>query len=190
MARPISFDPENALRRAMDLFWTRGYRAVSVDDLVHGSGLNRHSLYGRFRNKYGLLLATLERYRDDCVQGLEATLAQPGTPREKLERLFSLRAPDCADPFWRSMLTRGCFGFRMAAELRDRHPEVLALAQEIPLSLQDTLIDLIREGQAAGEFRSDRPPEVLASIVTDSFVAPLIVPANEQRVGAVLSALN
>jgi TetR/AcrR family transcriptional repressor of nem operon len=190
VARPISFDPESALQRAMDLFWTRGYRAVSVDDLVQGSGLNRHSLYGRFRNKYGLLLATLERYRDECIERLQATLACPGTPHERLERVLRLRLPDCPDPFWRCMQTRGCFGFRMAAELRDRHPEVVALAQAVPLRLQAALTDLVREGQASGHFRKDRPAEVLASIATDGFVAPLIMPADEQRLGAVLSALN
>jgi TetR/AcrR family transcriptional repressor of nem operon len=190
VARPINFDPENALQRAMDLFWTRGYAAVSVDDLVHGSGLNRHSLYGRYQNKYGLLLATLERYRDDCIARLQATLAKPGTPRERLERVLRLRMPDCPDPFWRCMQTRGCFGFRMAAELRDRHPEVVALAQEVPLTLQDALTDVIREGQSQAQFRTDRSAEALASIAIDGFVAALVVPPDEQRLHAILSALN
>jgi TetR/AcrR family transcriptional repressor of nem operon len=190
MARPISFDPESALQRAMDLFWARGYRAVSVDDLVHGSGLNRHSLYSRFQNKYGLLTATLERYRDDCIERLLATLAIPGTPRERLERVLRLRLPDCPDPFWRSMHSRGCFGFRMALELSDEHPELLALAQAVPLRLQDALTDVIREGQRLGQFRSDRPAEALASIATDGFVAPLVVPADARRLDAILSALN
>ena len=34
MARPISYDPAAPLERAVDLFWTRGYQALSVDDIV------------------------------------------------------------------------------------------------------------------------------------------------------------
>ena len=34
MARPITFDPDAAVDRAVDLFWTRGYRALSVDDIA------------------------------------------------------------------------------------------------------------------------------------------------------------
>jgi hypothetical protein len=105
-------------------------------------------------------------------------------------RVLRLRLPDCPDPFWRCMQTRGCFGFRMAAELRDQHPEVLELAQAVPLALQASLVGIIRAGQAQGMFRTDCSPEALASVATDGFVAPLIVPADERRLGALLEALN
>ncbi|HYN64371.1 MAG TPA: helix-turn-helix domain-containing protein, partial [Candidatus Limnocylindrales bacterium] len=80
MARPISYDPDQALDRAMDLFWSRGYREVSVDDLVQSTGLNRHSLYGHYGSKYGLAREALRRYCDESLQRLHEVLSGSGTP--------------------------------------------------------------------------------------------------------------
>lgn len=190
MARPISYDPDAALARAIDIFWRRGYQAVSVNDLVRGTGLNRHSLYARFGNKYGLLQAALQRYCGETVERLRAPLVGAGTPRERIEQLMALRNPDCPDAFWRRMLSQGCFGFRTAAELREVHPEIEASVAVFGRQLEDMLAEVIREGQSLGQFRSDRSAEELASVLTGGFMAPLILPPDTQRNQAFLAILN
>ena len=45
MPQPKAFDPDEALQKAMQVFWERGYEAMSVDDLVQLIGINRFSLY-------------------------------------------------------------------------------------------------------------------------------------------------
>ena len=62
MARPREFDASDAVDRAMEVFWTRGHEATSVDDLCAATGLSRSSLYGTFGNKRNLLLLTVDRY--------------------------------------------------------------------------------------------------------------------------------
>ena len=46
--RPRSYDPERALERALETFWTFGYSRTSLDDLSTAMGMNRPSLYGAF----------------------------------------------------------------------------------------------------------------------------------------------
>jgi len=190
MARPITYDPDDALTRAIDLFWKNGYQAVSVNDIVRATGLNRHSLYARYGNKYGLLQAALQRYCGETVERLRAPLVGPGTPRERIAKLMALRDPDCPDAFWQRMLRQGCFGFRTAAELREVHPEIEAAVSVFGRQLQGMLADLIREGQAAGEFRADRGADELAAVLTGGFMAPLILPPDAQRNRAFLAILN
>ena len=190
MSRPISYDPDVAIDRAVDLFWTRGYQALSVDDIVRGTGLNRHSLYARYGNKYGLLQAALERYCSETVERLRAPLVGPGTPRERIQRLMDLRNPDCPDEFWQRMLRQGCFGFRTAAELREVHPEIEAAVAVFGRQLEGMLADIIREGQELGEFRNDRPAEELAAVLTGGFMAPLILPPDNRRNAAFVGILN
>ncbi len=48
MAGVKRFDRNQVLDRAMAAFWTRGYEATSIDDLVEATGINRGSLYGTF----------------------------------------------------------------------------------------------------------------------------------------------
>jgi TetR/AcrR family transcriptional regulator, transcriptional repressor for nem operon len=190
MARPISYDPDAALDRAMDLFWERGYRSVSVDDLVHQTGLNRHSLYGQYGSKYGLACAALRRYCDESLVRLHAVLNQTGTPTERVSRFLHLRAADCTDAWWRNMLERGCFALRMATEMKQEHPEIGTLVSGTMGKLLDELAGVIRDGQTRGEFRADRAPESLAVVLYSAWIAALLMPPDPEREHAVLSVLT
>lgn len=190
MARPISYDPSAVLDHAIDLFWDRGFQAVSVDDLVRTTGLNRHSLYGRYGNKVGLLRAALERYSKACLQGAERALSGAGTALQRIETLLSFREPDCNDDFFRRMLKQGCLSFRVCAELRDTNPELGQAFQGQMLQLEKMIVGVIREGQAEGSIRSSTPPDDLATIVMDGYLAPLMLPSHPRRKRAILSVLN
>jgi len=48
VGRPRQFDRDTALERAMDTFWTKGYGASSVQDLLDAMGINRGSMYDTF----------------------------------------------------------------------------------------------------------------------------------------------
>jgi AcrR family transcriptional regulator len=47
----ISFDENEALRSAMDVFWAKGYAGSSLTDLTKSMGINKPSLYSAFGNK-------------------------------------------------------------------------------------------------------------------------------------------
>lgn len=67
MPRPQTQTPETIVASAMDRFWTHGYGATSVDDLVTETGASRHALYQAFGGKRSLFLACLEAYPDVAV---------------------------------------------------------------------------------------------------------------------------
>ena len=190
MARPIGYDPDVALDRAVDLFWSRGYQALSVDDIVRGTGLNRHSLYACYGNKYGLLCAALDRYCETTAARLRAAVSVPGTPRQRIENLFRLRLPDVTDEFWRRMLEHGCFGIRAMSELREERPELAELGTVFSRTIEGLLTPILREGQEGGSIRSGLPPEILAKVLAVGFMAPLMLPADEARNRAFLSLLD
>jgi AcrR family transcriptional regulator len=60
--RPRSFCKEEALDRAMMVFWRQGYEGASLADLTQAMGINSPSLYACFGSKEGLFKAVLERY--------------------------------------------------------------------------------------------------------------------------------
>ena len=62
VARTKEFDPEAALRAALELFWERGYEATSMADLVGHMGVARASIYATFGGKRALYLKALDRY--------------------------------------------------------------------------------------------------------------------------------
>jgi len=190
MARPITYDPEQALDRAMDLFWARGYREVSVDDLVRTTGLNRHSLYGHYGSKYGLAREALSRYCAESLRRLHELLTGPGTPTERLRQFLRLHAADSPDPWWAASLDRGCFALRMSTEMRKEHPEIVEMVGKGMHTVLDQLAGVVREGQSLGQFRTDRCPEAMAKVLYSAWLAALVMPPDREREEAVLSVLT
>lgn len=88
MARPKEFDPNEALERAMLLFWEKGFQATSMRDLVQAMGINRGSLYDTFGSKEELYQAAIDRYCDEQTAGMIDMLSAPGEPKDVLERVF------------------------------------------------------------------------------------------------------
>ncbi|WP_280221972.1 TetR/AcrR family transcriptional regulator [Nocardia neocaledoniensis] len=60
--RPRGFDRDVALRRAMEVFWERGYDGASMSDLTTAMGINSPSLYAAFGDKEALFRAAIELY--------------------------------------------------------------------------------------------------------------------------------
>ena len=60
--RPRAFDRDEALDRAMALFWDRGYEGTSLDDLTAAMRISTSSLYATFGDKERLFDATMDRY--------------------------------------------------------------------------------------------------------------------------------
>src|SRR5215203_5543280 len=63
--RPRNFALDEALEKAMVVFWSKGYEGTSIPDLTAAIGINRPSLYAAFGNKENLFRKVLDRYRTD-----------------------------------------------------------------------------------------------------------------------------
>jgi AcrR family transcriptional regulator len=88
MARPREFDVDDALDRATQVFWTRGYEGTSVQDLVDALGVNRASLYAAFGDKAQLFAAVLERYGELVNGAVFQALAPPAAGAEAVRAWF------------------------------------------------------------------------------------------------------
>ena len=64
------FDPEEALGKAMELFWAKGYASTGLAELLEVMGIGRKSMYDTFGNKRQLYLKAYGRHRRQaCIFG-------------------------------------------------------------------------------------------------------------------------
>ena len=84
--RPREFDRDEALAKARDLFWARGYEGVSMADLVEALGLASARIYAAFGSKEALFREAVALY--DAGEGGFATraLLEEPTARAAIER--------------------------------------------------------------------------------------------------------
>ena len=90
--RPRSFDRSAALRRAMEVFWAKGYDGASLTDLTAAMGINAPSLYAAFGGKEALFREALALY--GATEGTEIWDAIPSAPtaREAVRRFLEATA--------------------------------------------------------------------------------------------------
>ena len=157
MARPRSFEIDEALDSAIELFWDRGYEATSMADLMEAMGLQKGSIYKAWKDKRALFLAALRRYLDQGYQGLQALAT--GEPRAALAALFEHFKTAC------TRSKRGCFAMNTTVELGPHDARVVKLLAAHHARVVELFADVIRRGQDAGVFRTDRRARDLAQFV-------------------------
>src|SRR2546422_7441457 len=95
--RPRSFDTDEALDRALRVFWRKGYEGASLPDLTKAMRINRPSLYAAFGNKEALFRKALARYAEGPASYVREALEAP-TARGVFEHLLSAGIDMVAGP--------------------------------------------------------------------------------------------
>jgi len=112
MGRPKTYDPEEIARKAMELFWQRGFHATSTQDLVEHMNVNRYSLYAEFGSKQGLYEAALSLYVRDVVTHFFGAIEGPDAGIAEIDALFAFFGANARRPG----SERGCLMCNSATE--------------------------------------------------------------------------
>jgi AcrR family transcriptional regulator len=102
--RPRSFDRAAALRRAMEVFWAKGYDGTSMSDLTAAMGVNSPSIYAAFGCKEELFREAAELYGATEGGRIWEYMTTAPTARAAIEGMLRASAED----FTRSGKPRGC----------------------------------------------------------------------------------
>ncbi|QCX75008.1 HTH-type transcriptional repressor ComR [Streptomyces sp. YIM 121038] len=162
MARTKEFDPDVALRSALDLFWSRGYEATSMADLVARLGIGRASIYATFGNKHELYLKALDRYAETREPELLDELSRPGPALPGVRSLVRRFAAEAAAADGRRT---GCFITNTAAELAPHDEAADRRVERNWEGLETLLRSALTRAQAQGELPEDRDPRALARML-------------------------
>ena len=151
-----SFDPQQKIDEAVDLFWREGYAATGVQDVVENLQISRSSLYATFGDKDTLWQRALSRYCQERNIRLAAVLdgAPPVLPRIRalLENVIAARP---AEP--RGCLVVNAICERLADDDTTRTTVTAQLAH-----VEAALADALQRAQTAGEIDAGNSPRDLA----------------------------
>jgi AcrR family transcriptional regulator len=75
--RPRGFDADDALERALLVFWEQGYEGASLANLTAAMGISTTSMYATFGNKEELFRKALERYTAGPSVYMDRALEEP-----------------------------------------------------------------------------------------------------------------
>src|ERR1700694_6106174 len=95
--RVRQFDADDALDRALEVFWARGYEGATLPELTAAMGITRPSLYAAFGNKEELFHKALDLYLEVPANGSREAL-QETTARAVVEHLLNRLVALLSDP--------------------------------------------------------------------------------------------
>lgn len=164
MGRPLEYDPDIVLDKAMQLFWQQGYEATSMQDLLREMKLSKSSLYQAFGSKHKLFLRCIERYHENMMDEMRERLlnAHSGVQFivETLSRVIS-EVNELANP-------KGCLVANTANEFAQSDTQIALKVSAGLDGYRDMFRQAVAKGQHDGSIRRDMNPDQLANYLVTS----------------------
>ena len=171
MPRPKEFNPDDAIEKAMQVFWHKGYEATSMEDLLSAMDLNRGSLYDTFGDKRQLFLKVIDRYCTTFVGSKFSLLDQPGPALPTLRRFISgMIEGGLADP-----QRRGCLIANTVMELSPHEKEIAGTLRQALNMAEDTFFKVLARAKQQGELKHDKDPRALAHFLTTMMQGTIVM---------------
>ena len=149
MGRPLSFDRQTVLDRAMQVFWRQGYDTTSVNTLLSEMQIQRSSFYHAWQDKRSLFLQVLDRYGARSLARIRA--AQNALTPEALRAFVGrMILGEAGEP-----CREGCLLVNTVLEQSGVDEELAACARAHLARNQAAFADWIAAMQAAGTLADD-----------------------------------
>ncbi|TWT80524.1 HTH-type transcriptional repressor ComR [Planctomycetes bacterium CA13] len=179
--RPTEFDREEALEKAMGLFWRKGYEATGLADLTKEMGIGRQSLYNAFGDKHSLFVAAVKNYGNWTVQQFTTTLQQPGSPIGNIQKLVQSIVS-----FAKSGDNCGCLLTNSMVELSPHDEEVAELVRSTNKRVLKAFQGALDQAVEAGEISGDTDTRAVARFLNSTIHGMVVMGKN----GSSKAALN
>ena len=162
-----SFDEDEAVGKAMQVFWEKGFEPASMADLIAGTGITRGSLYNAFGGKQQLFVKALQKYDKDNRREILAKMEAMDDPKRAIAALFDgIVEETVADS-----RKRGCFLVNTASELMSHGEDVNRIVRSGLREIEAFFRRSVEVAQARKQMPDSLDPEATAKALLAMIVA-------------------
>ncbi|MXO05155.1 TetR/AcrR family transcriptional regulator [Flavobacterium sp. HBTb2-11-1] len=165
MARTKEFNEDQALDKAIEIFWHKGYNGTSAQDLVNHLGLSRSSLYDTFGDKQKLFVKSLKRYQKQNLDSLNELFENAENIKTALIEIFKQAVIESLQ----DRITKGCFMVNSAVELAMHDPEIAKIVHDNQKVVEDIFCNAVRKGQELGQISEKQDARSLARFIFNNY---------------------
>ncbi|KQL54072.1 transcriptional regulator [Heyndrickxia shackletonii] len=166
MVRQREFDKERALDDAMRIFWEKGYKGTSLNDLTNKMGIQRPSLYSAFGDKEELFETALRKYSKLHASNIRKKLQNPQSVKEAFRTFFE----EWVEEEYKESPSKGCFCINTMVELASHDEKFEILTREHQMYLSVIFQETIAVGIKSGELDSNLNAKMLAQTLVVSLI--------------------
>ncbi len=164
MARYQEFNTQEALGKAMNVFWDKGYKGASLHTLLTEMGIGKGSFYATFGSKHELFLDVLKLYGRKQAMVREVADIMAALPARKAIEWVLVRVMD------RTIEDKRCCLFgKTALEFWRTDEQINKEVEGGAKQVEEAFRQVIIRGQRNLEIASDKDPDSLAQFFTSTF---------------------
>jgi TetR/AcrR family transcriptional regulator, transcriptional repressor for nem operon len=157
MGRARVFDLDVTLDRLVEVFWRKGFEAVSVEELEGATGVFRASLYKAYGDKQAMFMLALERYWQRVMRERQVVLGDDD-PKRAVRQMFEHLVTRLAD----SRTPRGCFLTNTCLEVPYGDDAVRDRAAAYLLELEGLIHGTLERARSMGQLAQAHDTRALA----------------------------
>ena len=154
--RPAIYDDKDVLTKAQKVFWTKGYTATSLEDILTAMGMGSGSFYNAFKGGKKELFRKAIQQRRDAFREFETALNQSDAPMELIRDFF--RSMARAD---RETHLQGCIIVNTVVEMASLDKDLEEEAVTILKEVEQLYTKAIRRAQKNGTMQNQTDPVIL-----------------------------
>ncbi|GGK79162.1 TetR/AcrR family transcriptional regulator [Amphritea balenae] len=158
MANVAKYDRDEVVRKAMLLFWEKGFNGTSTRDLQQDIDMRPGSIYAAFGSKEGLFSEALEYYSREMKQILDLRSTELQSPLAGLEAFMRNVVVDRRD----TNPSEFCMLVKTLSELNEDQPELMQQTRKLLKRTEDRFTDILERAQKQDEISASANPRMLA----------------------------
>lgn len=157
--RPRKFDEQAALQAALDVFWTKGLSATSLDDLGLAMEMNRPSIYRAFGDKETIYRSAIAQFSSGMEEAFEQTMEAEDDIKVALSKFYL----SALGIYTAGEAPRGCMVMSTAVTAATLHPEIQTDLLGLIHHLDKKIAQRFAVAQSKGQLDSEINVQDLAS---------------------------
>lgn len=154
------------LEKGIEILWSKGYNATSVNDIVKAAGIPKGSFYFYFESKEDFTVKAIEKYFDYNYRKITEILEDDDlSPKQRLFALYDFRSNMLKDELNCKM---GCLASNLGNEMSEHNEKIRKVIMGKEQIILGIITDIIKEAQDLGEIKSKVKASDLASFIEDA----------------------
>ncbi len=142
---------QHIIEKTALIFNKNGYSATSISDIVKATNLTKGAVYGNFKNKEELALASFEFNVHTVLSAMRNIISNVNSPIAKLYALTHFYRSD----YLQKIGFYGCPILNVGVDANHTNPELFKRVKEVVLNIQNSIQNIILEGQKRNEIKQE-----------------------------------
>ncbi|WP_262493201.1 TetR/AcrR family transcriptional regulator [Flagellimonas flava] len=137
------------LEKGMEIMWSKGYNATSVNDIVQAAGVPKGSFYFYFDSKEDFAVKALDVYfQQNYTPAKQILQDKSKSPKQRLLEFYEFRCAILKEELDCKM---GCLACNLGSEMAEHSEKIRTAIVTKENVIQNEIAEVVKEAQKCGE---------------------------------------